>query len=83
MTRIFYSIKRTLLNIREIMTPPLTTSIFREAGVITPEEFIEADDFLVHHCPTWRWATGDETKIKPYLPKEKQFLITRNVPCFK
>lgn len=42
-----------------------------------------AGDHLVHHCPTWSWCSGDEAKIKPYLPKEKQFLITRNVPCYR
>ncbi|CAF1244972.1 unnamed protein product [Rotaria sordida] len=83
MDNVINSLKSTALSIGEIMTPVLTQSKFRETGVITPVEFVAAGDFLVHHCPTWKWATGDESKIKNYLPKEKQFLITRNVPCYK
>jgi len=50
---------------------------------VTPNEFVIAGDHLVHTCPTWEWACGDECKTKSYLPKNKQYLITRNVPCVR
>ena len=49
-------------------------------GVLTPEEFVAAGDALVHKCPTWKWGSG-QSQVE-YLPKEKQYLYTENVPCF-
>ncbi|XP_042988611.1 autophagy-related protein 3-like [Carya illinoinensis] len=42
-----------------------------------------AGNNLVSKCPTWSWESGEPSKRKPYLPPEKQFLITRNVPCLR
>jgi ubiquitin-like-conjugating enzyme ATG3 len=67
----------------ERMTSPRTVSAFKEKGVLTPDEFVLAGDNLVSKCPTWSWEMGDANKRKPYLPAEKQYLITRNVPCLR
>uniref|UniRef100_A0A453ES05 Uncharacterized protein n=2 Tax=Aegilops tauschii subsp. strangulata TaxID=200361 RepID=A0A453ES05_AEGTS len=56
---------------------------FLEKGVLSVPEFILAGDKLVSKCPTWSWEAGDPSKRKPYLPSDKQFLATRNVPCLR
>uniref|UniRef100_A0A8R1IVD7 Ubiquitin-like-conjugating enzyme ATG3 n=1 Tax=Caenorhabditis japonica TaxID=281687 RepID=A0A8R1IVD7_CAEJA len=78
------NVKSVALNIGEKLTPVLKESKFRETGVLTPEEYVAAGDHLVHHCPTWKWATAsDPSRIRSFLPENKQYLITRNVPCHK
>ena len=61
--------------------PVLRESKFVERGVLTPDEFVKAGDLLVYKCPTWEWCTADKNKLKSYLPGNKQYLVTRNIPC--
>jgi len=76
-------VKSIFHSLRETVTPILTASKFREEGVLTPAEFVAAGDLLVYKCSTWAWEKGDPSKIRSYLPPDKQFLSTKNVPCFK
>lgn len=68
-------------DIRESLTPALSTSAFETRGVLTPQQFVSAGDELVASCPTWEWAgSTKEGSERSYLPKGKQFLVTRGVP---
>ena len=67
--------------VREALYPVLQQSAFAERGVLTPDEFVQAGDELVGKCPTWAWESGDASRRKNYLPADKQYLVTRDVPC--
>ncbi|KAJ0961929.1 hypothetical protein J5N97_029757 [Dioscorea zingiberensis] len=67
----------------ERMTGPRTVSAFKEKGVLSVSEFVLAGDNLVSKCPTWSWEAGEPSKRKSFLPPDKQYLITRNVPCLR
>ena len=74
----------TVNTLRDRYTPVSHTSTFRKTGQITPEEFIAAGDYLVYKFPTWSWGQADsETQQVNYLPPDKQYLVTRNVPCHR
>ncbi|KAL5728404.1 E2-like enzyme [Ranunculus cassubicifolius] len=67
----------------ERITSHRTVSAFKEKGVLSVDEFIKAGDNLRNKCPTWQWESGEPSKRKSYLPKDKQYLVTRNVPCLR
>nr|XP_019048759.1 preconditioning-inducible protein [Kwoniella bestiolae CBS 10118]OCF27689.1 preconditioning-inducible protein [Kwoniella bestiolae CBS 10118] len=71
--------------VRDYMSPVLKESKFKEHGRITPEEFILAGDFLAYKFPVWQWCVNREqgTIQRDFLPKEKQYLICRNVPSLR
>eukprot|EP00992_Anisonema_acinus_P008603 TRINITY_DN4717_c0_g1_i1.p1 TRINITY_DN4717_c0_g1~~TRINITY_DN4717_c0_g1_i1.p1 ORF type:complete len:300 (+),score=119.92 TRINITY_DN4717_c0_g1_i1:43-942(+) len=61
---------------------PLSQTAFAEKGVLTPDEFVLAGDLLVAKTPAWTWkASPDAGRAVPYLPKNKQYLIIKNVTC--
>ncbi|KAI8365179.1 autophagocytosis associated protein [Radiomyces spectabilis] len=80
---VYNNIYSTFHSMREYLSPVLKNSRFKETGCLTPEEFVAAGDFLVYKCPTWAWERGLAEKRRDYLPADKQFLVTRNVPCFR
>jgi len=69
----------TVTNVHSTIFNPLSQSKFMAEGVLTPEEFIQAGDLLVLKCPSWSWMEGNPKSVQKGLPKEKQYLITRNV----
>lgn len=84
---VFQNLKNSFISnahsFAEQITPVLTVSKFAEKGVLTPEEFVEAGDQLVLKCPSWSWSGGVKEKQRAFLPSNKQFLITKGVPCYR
>ncbi|CAK5281266.1 unnamed protein product [Mycena citricolor] len=78
-----HAIQQHYWSVREYLSPVLKESKFKEHGRITPEEFVAAGDFLAYKFPVWSWEAGDASKAKDYLPADKQYLLTRGVPCLR
>ncbi|EGW34742.1 uncharacterized protein SPAPADRAFT_57808, partial [Spathaspora passalidarum NRRL Y-27907] len=76
-------LRSKLSSLREYLTPINHKSNFSTTGEISPEEFVEAGDYLVFKFPTWRWSSCPKNLQKSFLPEEKQFLITKHVPSYQ
>lgn len=70
----------TVNSLREAVWSPSKSSNFLTTGELTPEEFVQAGDYLVYKFRTWSWSPADASKANPHLPADKQFLVTRHVP---
>lgn len=42
-----------------------------------------AGDFLAYKFPVWTWEKGEPSKARDFLPADKQYLLTRGVPCLR
>ena len=76
-------LRSTLSSWREYLTPISNKSTFLSTGQITPDEFVQAGDYLVHMFPTWSWngsMARSDISIRDFLPEDKQFLVSRKVP---
>ncbi|KAF2862461.1 hypothetical protein K470DRAFT_212841 [Piedraia hortae CBS 480.64] len=68
--------------LRDRFAPLSHHSTFRSTGEIMPDEFQAAGDYLVHRFPSWSWAeAATPAQRVNYFPPNKQYLITRAVPC--
>lgn len=81
MHRIKHALHETFKSSVETLSSPRASSAYETRGVLTPEEFVRAGDALVRACPTWSWRGGGDARARSYLPRDKQFLTTRRVPC--
>lgn len=76
-------IRSKLSSLREYLTPIDNKSNFSKTGEISPDEFVKAGDYLVYKFPTWEWSSAPPKLTKDFLPKDKQFLVTKHVPSYQ
>lgn len=73
-------LRSKLSSLREYLTPINHNSNFLTTGEISPEEFVQAGDYLVYKFPTWQWSRCPDKLQKLFLPPDKQVLVTKHVP---
>ncbi|KAK9474861.1 autophagocytosis associated protein [Dipodascopsis tothii] len=74
-------LQSTISSWREYLSPISHVSTFKKTGEITPEEFVQAGDYLVYKFPTWSWAGAAPSRRRDFLPADKQCLVTKHVAC--
>jgi ubiquitin-like-conjugating enzyme ATG3 len=75
------AVKSAFLTTREALSSVQSASAFLEKGTLTPDEFVAAGEALVFSAPSWQWARADAGSERAFLPADRQFLVTRGVPC--
>jgi len=80
-----HSLFESYKNLAEKVMPTLKDSNFSKTGMLTPEEFVQAGDFLVENYPNWQWYSfqSGKKKLMNFLPKDKQMLINNSIRCNK
>ena len=80
----YLALRGKIDRLRDTWAPIKHTSTFRETGQITPEEFVQAGDYLVYKFPSWSWSSASSpAKQVSHLPPNKQYLVTRGVPSHR
>lgn len=80
MNNIGHTIFNKFTNMIGSVKGPMKESKFYSEGKLTPEEYIQAGDFLTQKCPTWKWCAAKPGLVNSNLPADKQYLKT-TVPC--
>ena len=71
-------------NTAEKVMPTLKENNFSKTGILTPDEFVKAGDYLTERYPNWSWFnTKTGHKKMNFLPINKQMLICNKVFCNK
>ena len=63
----------------ESVMPDPTGNYLETHGTLSPNQFVEAGDIFISKCKSWNWESGHPDMGWSFLPKDKQYLITRNV----
>ena len=63
----------------ESVMPDPTGNYLETHGTLSPQQFVEAGDIFISKCKSWNWESGHPDMGWYFLPKDKQYLITRNV----